>query len=316
MFFAAIPAAALLRPRISTRQMNVRFTLLLLPLVGLALAQYMLNDPLLPVVSEDGAYTIPALDFYGQIRAFSLFRSVLECGQGMAFFGALFLAHLLTSRRHARWNLLLLGLTAAGSYVTFRRGAYMEFGAAALTAFAICRDWRVTTWLPWMYLAIGLGLAGAGTIVGESKGQGLLSSESLSERHDAWNAILELWLSREDSSLLFGTGLAQIEPEYIDYFMVDNGFLAVGAQIGIVGLALWCWVMNALWHDMLATARRTGSTLAIAVAALLSTWMMRGMFDPIFSLYPLYAFLVFWSVRDVAPSSPAWSPARRAATCA
>jgi hypothetical protein len=294
----------------------VRFTLLMLPLVGLALAQYLLNDPLLPVVSEDGGYTIPALDFYGQIRAFSLFRSVLECGQGMAFFGALFLATLLTSRRHARWNLLFLALTAAGSYVTFRRGAYMEFGAAAITAVAICRDWRVTTWLPWIYLAIGLGLAGAGTIFGESRGQGLLSSESLSERHDAWNTVLEKWLSREDQSLLFGTGLAQIESDEIDYFLVDNGFLAVGAQIGIIGLILWCWVMHAMWQDMLATAQRTGSTLAIAVAALLSTWMMRGMFDPLFSLYPLYAFLVFWSLRDAAPLSLAQSPARKVAVSA
>jgi O-Antigen ligase len=213
-------------------------------------------------------------------------------------------------RRHGWWNLVLVALSAAGSYVTFRRGAYLEFGACALTALAICRRWRITTWLPWIYLMIGMGLAGVGTIVGQSQGQGILSAESLSERHDAWNTVLERWLAREDHSLLFGTGLAQIESDEIDYFLVDNAFLAVGAQIGLMGLILWCWVMYALWSDVLATAWSSGSTLAIAVAALFSTWMMRGMFDPLFSLYPLYAFLVFWSVRDVAPTSRAQSAIR------
>jgi hypothetical protein len=326
LFFAAIPAAALLRPRISTRQMNVRFVLLLLPLAALALAQYALNDPLLSVVSEDGSYEISALDFYGQTRAFSLFRSVLECGQGMAFFGALFLAQLVANQRHVLWNLFLLALAAAGCFVTFRRGAYLEFGAAALTALAICRQWSVSRWLPWMYLAVGIGLASAGTLISSSQSQGVLSSESLAERHGAWQNVLEKWLLSEDGSVLFGTGMAQtslfgtgmaqIESEQVDYFEVDNGFLAVGAQLGLIGLALWCWVMHAMWQDMLATAWQTGSLLAIAAAALLSTWMMRAMFDPMFALYPLYAYLVFWSGHDAARASRVPSRARQVVVCA
>ena len=127
-----------------------------------------------------------------------------------------------------------------------------------------------------------------------------MSWESLAERHDAWTMVLDKWLLRQDASLVFGTGLAQIESDDIDYFLVDNGFLAVGAQLGLVGLALWCWVMHALWRDMLATAWRSRSALAIAVAALLSTWMMRAVFDPIISLYPLYVFLVCWTHPDDA----------------
>jgi hypothetical protein len=50
-----------------------------------------------------------------------------------------------------------------------------------------------------------------------------------------------------------------------------------------------------LFKDLLGTAWRTRCSIAIAAAALLSTWMMRDVFDPIFSLYPLYAYLVFWS---------------------
>ena len=302
LFFAAIPAAAVLRPTISERQMRVRFVLLFLPLVAVALAQYALNDPLLPIASEDGTYEIPAIDFFGQIRAFSFFRSVLECGQGMAFFGALFLAQLVASRRHALWNLFLFTLAGAGCYVTFRRGAYMEFGAAALTCVAISRHWALSRWLPSLYFAIGVALAGVGIVLSSAQSGGLFSAESLSERHAAWNVVFDRWLLREDASLLFGTGLAQIESDAIEYFLVDNGFLAVGAQIGLVGLALWCWVMHRMWQDMLATAWQSRSTLAIAVAALLSTWMMRAMFDPIFSLYPLYVFLVFWA-QPGAPSA-------------
>ncbi len=317
LFFAAVPAAALLRPRISAEQMNLRLVLLFVPLVLVALAQFAMNDPLLRIAAEDGTYEVPAVEFYGQIRAFSLFRGVLECGQAMAFFGALFLAQLCSDRpRHRLWYLALLALAAVGCLVTFRRGAYIEFGAAAVSAIAIARRWHVSRWLPWMYLAVGLGLAGVGTMLGSTQGEGVLSAESLAERHGAWNLALDKWLVREDASLLFGTGLAQIESDTIEYFLVDNGFLAVGVQLGLVGLALWCWVMQALWRDMLATASRTHSALAIAVAALLSTWMMRDVFDPLFMLYPLYVFLVFWSQPDAEHASSASPPARQGALCA
>ena len=43
--------------------MNLRLLLLLLPLAGLALAQYATNDALLPVVSEDGALEVPAVEY-------------------------------------------------------------------------------------------------------------------------------------------------------------------------------------------------------------------------------------------------------------
>jgi O-Antigen ligase len=314
LFFAAIPAAALLRPLMSGRQMTIRFTLLLLPLVAVAMVQYALNDPLLPIASEDGTYEIPAIDFYGQIRAFSLYRSVLECGQGMAFFGALASAQLLASRRYAAWNLLLLALAVAACFATFRRGAYMEFSAAAIAAVAITRRWALSRWLPWVYLAVGVALAGGGTLLSSVDGESIMSWESLAERHDAWTMVLERWLLREDASLLFGTGLAQIESDEIDYFLVDNGFLAVGAQLGIVGLGLWCWVMHALWRDMLATAWRTRDSLAIAVASLLSTWMMRAVFDPLFALYPLYVFLVFWTERGAPLATRSSLKATRVAT--
>ncbi len=321
LFFAAIPAAALLRPRMTARQMNARFLFLLVPLAAVSLAQFLTNDALLPTSTEDNAFTIDAVDFYGQIRAFSLFRGVLECGQGMAFFGALLIARLCTpARQHATRDTILLALAVAASLVTFRRGAYMEFGAAGLSAVAIARGWSISRWLPWIYFAVAIALASAGTVLGSVQGETVLSSESLAERHEAWNTALDKWLLREDPSVLLGTGLAQtsllgtglaqIESDEVDYFLVDNGFLAVGAQLGLVGLGLWCWVMHSLWSDTLASAWRTRSTLAIAVAALLSTWMMRDMFDPLFSLYPLYAFLVFWTDHDFAPAVRAPAPAR------
>jgi hypothetical protein len=280
--------------------------LLLVPAVLIALAQFVTNDPLFPTTTEDNSFEIPAVEFYGRIRAFSLFRGVLEFGQTLAFFGAFLIALLLSAARRGRLaTSVLLVLTTAACVVTFRRGAYLEYGAAAVAAFAITRRWQATLWLPWFYLSLAVGLAVVGILVGSSHVEGMLSSDSLNERYDAWGTALETWLSREDASLFFGTGLAQtsllgtglsqIEPRQVDYFLVDNGFLAVGAQIGVAGLALWCWVMHLLWRDMLAMAWRTGGTLSIAAAALLATWMMRAVFDPLFALYPLYVFLVIWS---------------------
>jgi uncharacterized membrane protein YfcA len=95
---------------------------------------------------------------------------------------------------------------------------------------------------------------------------------------------------------------------------VDNGFLSVAAELGLVGLALWFWLMHALWRDVLAMAWSSRGSLAIAAAALLSTWMMRNVFDPVFSLYPLYVFLVFWS-QPASNSHPAPVPPRQPAPC-
>lgn len=326
LFFAALPAAALLRPTMSTRQMNFRLMLLLVPAVLIALAQFVTNDPLFPTTAEDGSFEIPAVEFFGRVRAFSLFRGVLDCGQAMAFFGALVIAQLLAARRrHALVTWMLLLLTAAACLVTFRRGAYLEYGAAAVSAIAISCRWSLSRWLPWIYLALAIGLASAGTLVGSAQQEGMLSTASLTERHDAWNMALEKWLLREDASLLVGTGLAQssllgtglsrIESQEVEFFLVDNGFLSVAVQLGLVGFVLWFWVLQSLWRDMLASAWQTGSTLAVAVAALLSTWMMRGVFDPLFALYPLYAFLVFWSKPDATLSNGASVPAGQAASC-
>ncbi len=318
LFFLAIPGAALLAPQLSSRQMNFRLMLLLLPLIAVALAQYIADDPLLPTSSEDESWKIPAAHFFGRTRAFSLFRGVLECGQGMAFFGALLVAHACASRRrHVAWYVLLFALSAAACYATLRRGAYLEFGGAAAAAVAISFRWNFSRWLPWAYLAFGIALASGGALFGPSQEEGVMSSGTLAERQEAWNSALDKWLYRNDESLFLGTGMAQFDSDEQQEVLVDNGFLAVAVQTGLIGLTLWIWVMQALWRDMLATAWRTGSTLAIAVAALLSTWMMRDMFDPLFATYPLYVYLVFWSRDEVAPSSStSMKPKRQVATCA
>jgi hypothetical protein len=269
--------------------------------VALGMVQFLANDPILPIASGDEKFTIPAIDFYGQVRAFSLFRGVLDCGQGMAFFGGLLLARLLAQPRQAVWNFLLLLATAACAAVTFRRGAYLEFGATAVTTLAISRRWSLTGWLPWIYGGGAVALAIVGTMLSGAASQGVLSSETLSERRDAWNMVLEMWLHREDASLWFGTGLAQIDAPDVEQFLVDNGFLSVAAELGLVGLALWCWLMHSLWRDVLAMAWSTRGSLAIAATALLSTWMMRNVFDPVFALYPLYVFLVFWTQPAASP---------------
>jgi len=293
LYFAVLPFAVLLRPGISEARITTRLLWMLLPLVALAAAQFVLNDPILAVASEDEKFEIPAVDFYGQIRAFSLFRGVLDCGQGMAFFGGLLVARICAKPRFVVINFVLLLATAACCAVTFRRGAYLEYAATTGAAFAISRRWPITGWLPWVYGGAAVALASAGTLISSS--QGVLSSETLTERHDAWNMALETWLHREDASLWFGTGLAQIESTDIEPHLVDNGFLSVASQLGLVGLALWCWLMHSMWRDALHFAWTKRSTFAVAVAALLSTWMMRNVFDPVFALYPLYVYLLFWS---------------------
>ena len=295
MFFLVIPAAALLPPLLGERPVVAHLVVLFVPLLCLAYAQFATNDPLLQVVSEDGSLEMLAIVFDdGQIRAFSLFRDPLNFGQALAFFAGLCVAFIAATHRQRTWLFApLLLLTIAGCFVTFRRAAYLECAGAVFAALAITRRWRLRKWLPCLYFLGGLLLAVIGPWLISSNVQGVLSSETLAERHGIWKDVFERWLQREDISIFLGTGLSQIEPYQIDFVLVDNAFLAVGMQLGLIGLALWCWVMDSLWRDLLAVADQTGSPLATAGAALMATWLLRGIFDPVFAWYPLFALLVW-----------------------
>ena len=313
LFFMLIPAACMLRPQFDEKWLVGRLTLLFLPLLLLGLAQYAYNDPLMPLVSEDGSYyKILTPDFYGQNRALSLFRSGMDFGQGTSFFLSLLIARgVVANRRQLCWLVPLAVLTAAANYVTFRRGAYLEFGAAAVAALAIAKRWRFCRWLPWVFLLCGLLLVSGGTLAGTASSRNVLSSESLAERHEAWRGYLDRWLfNGTPGTILFGTGLCQSGEDDPDAVLIDNEFVGVGGQIGLVGLAIWAWVMMALWRDLLVTAQTTGSLLATAGAAVLSAWMMHGLTELNFAYYPIYVFLCWWTRRtpppraEVAPLMP------------
>ena len=221
----------------------------------------------------------------------------------MAFFGAMLIARLFVAkRRHLPLNAVLLLLTAVTCYRDFptrclhgiRRGCGCRDG-----------DFVALVGEPLAPLALLCCLAlpsrrWTRSLASRSQFRRALVRIVRGATRRLERGVRGVDVAAEDCRPCSAPASAQIEESAPDYFLVDNGFLAVGAQIGLIGCwHCWCWVMLSLFRDMLQTAWQTHSALAIGVAALLSTWMMRSMFDPLFALYPLYAFLAFWAVYSV-----------------
>jgi hypothetical protein len=73
--------------------------------------------------------------------------------------------------------------------------------------------------------------------------------------------------------------------------LIDNVFIAVGVQVGLVGVVVWIAVMWAVWLFLLREAVRRDDALGWAIAAVWATWPLSLMFGLGGNYYGLLALL-------------------------
>ena len=79
--------------------------------------------------------------------------------------------------------------------------------------------------------------------------------------------------------------------------LIDNVFVSIGLQLGIVGVALWALMMWSLWLYLLRRATMRGDALAHAIAAVWATWPVSLMFGSGTEFYLLLAILMVLTER-------------------
>ena len=289
------------------RVFSKTLVLISVPLLLIGFAQFLSNSPLLPVASSDRYFSVFSHEYYGRVRAFSLFNSGLNYGHFLALLGAFLLCRLIRARRSA-WLILVPALLAVtfACYTTLTRNLYIEFCFTLLSAALLMRrrSWqrgslryRLVSAVPLLYaLAASFVIFVMPLLELISGGGGmLLKQDSLVIRLQAWLYYLPLWLNSGVKTLLFGVGLIQHERfPMTENVVIDNSFLAIGLHIGLLGLLLWFTLMWRLWKYLLAIQGRMPDNLPIAaMTALCSTWISSGLFNNNFNLYAILFTMVF-----------------------
>lgn len=276
-----------------------------LPLAILGLAQNVLKDPILPVVSADGFFRVFSWEFYGQVRAFSLFSSAFQLGHYTALIGALGICFLNSKKDGAKsLGFAFIVLVLATGFTTLTRATYLEISMTVVTAWMLLHSKRfiskhLVPLLPLLYGAVGIFVAfilprWISLISGQHP---LLSNDSLLMRYTSWDVYGNLWMDSDLFTKLFGIGLIQNSRFSItEEVLIDNSFLAIIVHIGLLGLVIWLGLMWKAWQYTLEVAKKQESYLAIAIAAVWSTWIAISIFGIVTEIYPLLLTLLMISL--------------------
>lgn len=261
----------------------VVLTLLVCAVIGLA--QYISNQPLLHTESADGAFVVASWNFFGRVRAFSLFDSALEYGIFCALCGALGVALL---KRHRMAGVLLLAVSAFACYTTLTRLCYLVFGCACIYAFILTFGKRLTRglWQPLLFLLFGIGAMVAGLSTNAlGSPNGLQDASSLFERIEEWTYGYGLISNASLSHKLMGMGITQNANFSKLPVIIDSSPLALVLHIGFAGLFLFTLYSIFGWLYLRREAITNKQPFVIAAASLWSTLLCAGLFSIIFSSF-------------------------------
>lgn len=283
--FLVGPALIVFRGALSEKLL-LRISLIMFFICALlALAQHLTNSPILPTESADGSYTVESWNFFGQVRAFSLFGSALEFGLYCAFAGALGVAF--SKSMPVRGTLLTI-LSGVMCYLTLTRLSYLIFFGACLTAFVLTygkKPWRAQIH-PFIYAILGLltiAWALRSFIGGSIESQDVASTV---DRVTQWVFYYDMLQHVTWIQLLFGSGIVQIDTILPKYpMLIDNVPLALVLHIGFVGLLLFIILTVKMWLYLRREAIDTKQPFFIAIASIWAMFICGGIFNILFAVY-------------------------------
>jgi hypothetical protein len=269
---------------------------LFVPVALLGIAQHFLNSTVLPTDSANGYLGVVSWDFFGTVRAFSLFAAPSYFGHFIAFVAAIALA-LAMARRVGKVKIgLLLVLALISAYATWTRASELEVLCVILAVWLLhsARTARKLLLLPIAYGAFGILVAFLGPMWLEGmSGQNLLSNSSIFERYSEWLTYSGTWLHQGLWTFLLGTGVVQNDRfQTTAGTLIDNSFIGVGVHIGFLGLLLWVAITYCVWKYMLSGLDLRRSPVRVASAAAWSVWIFTSIFNTtLFFVLPFFAFV-------------------------
>lgn len=270
-FLLLCPLCLLSAPLVDLKRLFRTLFTISFPLSLLGITQYLAASPILPTESTDGRLAVASWDFYGSVRAFSLFLSGLDFACFLALMMP-FLVVCFATKRVVKSRLLSgLGICITGiaTYATLTRNAYLFVPLSASAALIFLRNRPIgrTTWffLPIIAAAIAIAAIIVVPITLTELPNGLLADQSLVERLVHWQVAVDTWTSHGWATFLFGNGEAQRAAN--EGYIVDNTFLNFAVQSGLVGLVACVVFIQTIWMSLREIINRKPSPFVIAICA-------------------------------------------------
>lgn len=300
-YLLIIPIYFFVEKTISEKKNIILLMWLFIPLSILGICQFLLNNPILPTESVDNKFMVFAGDFYGNVRAFSLFSSGLEFGNFVNIVTSIAFSYFLNKKGFNKfiWLLpILIGFFA--SYSTLTRNIYLGTMYSCFSVMVICsaikrRRYTFAKILPIIFGAFSYYIAVYSLSLAEliSGKHDVMKTLSMEMRFNEWSYYTDHWLHQDLLTAFFGTGIIQNQRfEQFSSILIDNNFLAIGYHIGVIGLALWLILMWLMWKFMLKKTVENPTPLSIGLTGFFSTWIALGIFNVTIFIYPL-VFILF-----------------------
>ena len=287
LFLVLLAANGVSGPRvISERRAFVAFYCFAVTAFLIGYAQYLLNNSLFSVGSEESGYGVEVYlnAQVHHVRAFSLFGSAFTYGHVITLIATLALSWLLLHRRDtARRRVLYVGLLSMAvlaAVSTLTRNTYMEF-ALALAAVPLLKGLLEHGWTNSRIIGLAIGISivmYAGLVLfflaGRSLAGGILDLTTFAIRLAAVAAVTARFFlgGAGWSTILFGHGLMQgskfAELQGIHPLLFDNTFVDVALFSGVIGLVLYLVFVVLVFSFVLRQYRRTRAYWWLALAGL------------------------------------------------
>jgi hypothetical protein len=287
----------ILRPQVPEKSATKIIIFISIPLLVLGISQSILNNPILSLRSENDYFIVLVWNYYGQVRAFSLFSAPAYYASYLVFFGSLLFAMMLRHRgKKVFLESFLFSIVLFSLFYSLNRTAIFAMGLSLLTVFLIVIKNISLKVLPLLMMGFFIAsiflVIGAPMIAQQFPYVFAFKIHSLVERYEEWRHWIT-FLVESPMTLLLGSGIFQngILKNAND-IIIDNMFLAVLVQIGVIGLALVLFVIYETWHAVGVMVYSSKTPIGIAGLSLITMWPVFAMFGTGLNIFPLYMLLL------------------------
>jgi hypothetical protein len=299
------PTAAALLGKLQERLAIKIFVVAFAACAALGWAQFLLQQPLIDLASDDGNFRIyesqwtvggdrslRANSFFGFAQDYGSFAVIIAClGIGMC------------GRRNGwKLGLPLYLFAAACCYTTLTRATYVQLLVATIAALIFTFGRRSTRarWVPLMALGLGLVLAFGGISKLIKEKNSMYDDASLQQRLTQWHIAQLTFENASTEAQLFGFGFCQADKPAViarreewNTVLIDNMFVALIMHIGVFGMLAITALMTSMWLSLRRLAIDRPTPLVIALASFWSTFALIGMFNIQMTQYGFWFLAAF-----------------------
>ena len=295
---------ALLVPlKIRSGHLSISLGLLAVACASIGLAQYVKNAPILRTASSDKHFAVQVFSSNSYVNSFSLF----DVPKAFALYFVFISAFLVAMWRRPRWRpviVVLLPVSMTMCWVAHARTELVALGWAL--AASACLAFRKSNWyVRWIPIAasvsgIAVAFVAYAFLSRITGAHSIMNTSSFAARIVDWKYYFSMLQEVGPGRLLFGMGwvengrlLGTNGP-----VSIDNIYLSVVLDVGLIGLILYLMLAWTLWEEVLRKLEFGASCLHIAVAATMSTFFLMGIFSNAPGL--IVAYFLLYAISDSA----------------